>query len=206
MAGARRMNGLLAAALLSTLGLSGCATVSSLLTPPTTVTPSTLAMAPPSTETPRPIQSQSPDTSQSTSKPATVPAAAKPKTQAGAAAFVAFFWQQFNRSQMEANPALLPGLFQDSCAPCAAYVDGATALQKGRQHYASPPFVVKSVKTDTLKGSTATVLSPVTQQAAAVADSSNKTLAVATEQDQEFLVTLMWNNNGWKVSDIQVVT
>ena len=198
---ARRAGGLLAAAVLAALGLTGCQAIASSLMPPPTVTPSTLAMAPPSTETP------SPNASPSTTRPPTaVPAAAKAKTKAGSASFVGFFWQQFNRSQTEPNPSVLTPLIQDSCKPCSGYVDAAQALQGGRQRYADPPFVVKGIKSNTLTGNTATVLTDISQQGASVVDQSSKTLGSATQREFQFLVTLTWVNNGWKVSDIQTAS
>ena len=192
---------MLAAALAAAVGLSGCQSIASSLMPPSTATPSTLAMAPPSTETP----TTSPSPSATTSRPpAAVPAAAKAKTKAGSAAFVGFFWQQFNRSQTEPNGSALNNLSLDSCKPCAAYQDAAQALQSNKQRYGSPPFIVKGIKSNTLTGNTATVLSDINQQGASVVDGSGKTAGSAPQKEFQFLVTLAWNN-GWKVSDIQVV-
>ena len=192
---------MVAAALLVALGLTGCGSIASSLMPPPTVTPSTLAMAPPST----PTATASP--SATTSRPpAAVPTAAKAKTKAGSAAFVGFFWQQFNRSQTEPNPGALTPLFQDSCKPCAAYVDAAQNLQSNKQRYGGPPFVVKGIKSDSLTGNTATVLSDINQQGASVVDGSGKTAGSAPQKEFQFRVTLAWVNNGWKVGDIQVVT
>ncbi len=197
MASGRSTSRLLGAVLMAAFALTGCQSIASSLLPPSTATPSTLAMAPPSTETPSMPAS-------TTSSPAAVPAAAKAKTKAGSAAFVGFFWQQFNRSQMEPSSGVLTPLFQDSCKPCAGYADAAAALQSNRQHYANPPFVVKGIKSDTLTGNTATVLTDIGQQAAGVVDPNGKTVATATQREFQLLVTVMWNN-GWKVSDIQIV-
>ncbi len=198
----RSSSGLLAVAVAAVLGLTGCQGIAQSLLPPSTVTPSTFTAAPPSTETPTPT----PTATKATTRPPTpVPSAAKQKTKAGSVAFTSFFWAQFNRSQMEPNPGALTPLFQDTCVPCAAYVDGAQALLSNQQHYADPPFVVKSVKADTLKGSTATVLSVIDQQAAGVVDPSGNTVATATPRQPQFLVTLTWGT-GWKVTDIQIVT
>lgn len=191
---------MLAAALATAIGLSGCQSIASSLMPPATVTPSTLAMAPPSTETP--TTTASPTTSR---PPAAVPAAAKAKTKAGSAAFVGFFWQQFNRSQTEPNGSALNNLYLDSCKPCAAYVSAAQALQSNKQRYGAPPFIVKGIKSDTLSGNAATVLSDINQQGASVVDGTGKTSGSAPQKEFQFLVTLAWNN-GWKVGDIQIVT
>ena len=190
---------MVAAAVATAIGLSGCQGITTALSP-STATPSTLAMAPPSTETPS--ASPSPSTSR---PPASVPTAAKAKTKAGSASFVGFFWQQFNRSQTEPSNTALDNLYQDSCKPCAAYEDAAQALQSNKQRYGSPPFVVKGIKSDTLTGNTATVLSDINQQGASVVDGSGKTAASAPQKEFQFLVTLAWVNNGWRVSDIQVV-
>jgi hypothetical protein len=182
---------------MAALGLSGCQGIASSLLPPSTATASILTPAP-MTTTPR---TATPSVS-TTRPPAPVPSAARAKTKAGSAAFVSFFWQQFNRSQTEPNPDVLAPLFQDSCAPCAAYVEAADALQSNHQRYGDPPFVVKSVKADTLKGNTATVLSTIDQQPAGVVDQDGGTVATAAPRQAQFLVTLTWTN-GWKVSDIQ---
>ncbi len=64
---------------------------------------------------------------------------------------------------------------------------------------------MRSVKADTLSGTTATVVSDLDQQAAAVIDLGRAAVATGTERRRQFLVTLSWSN-GWKVKDIQVVT
>jgi hypothetical protein len=181
--------------------LSGCQGIAASLLPPSTVTAG-VPSARPTAATPAPTPTS---TSSTTARPTPVPSAAKQKTKAGSAAFVSYFWAQFNRSQMEPNPEVLRPLFVDSCAPCAAYVNGAEALVANRQRYAEPPFVVRSVKADTLNGTTATVVSDVDQQAATVVDPGGMAVATATERRPQFLVTLTWSS-GWKVTDIQVVT
>jgi hypothetical protein len=184
-------------ALLAGVALSGCQGIAASLLPPSTATASV--------PSPRPTSATPTTSATTTSKPTPIPAAAKQKTKAGSAAFVSYFWAQFNRSQMEPNPDVLRPLFLDSCAPCGAYVSGAEALVANRQRYADPPFVVRSVKADTLNATTATVVSDVDQQAATVVDPGGAAVATATERRPQFLVTLTWSS-GWKVTDIQVVT
>lgn len=158
----------------------------------------TTSPTPTSTSTPTP-------TSKTTTRgPAPVPSTAKQKSKSGAANFTKFFFQQFNRSQTEANPALLRPLYLDACKPCAAYTDGAQALKDNTQRYADPPFAVGKITADTLKGESATVLAEVAQQAARVVDANDATVATATPRDSKFLVSLTFDQ-GWKVSNIEIV-
>ncbi|HEU5000716.1 MAG TPA: DUF6318 family protein [Lapillicoccus sp.] len=153
------------------------------------------------TETSRP----SPSTTTTTRPPAVMPDNAKQKTKDGARAFTIFFWSQFNRSQTEPNPTLLRPLYADSCAPCAAYTNGAQALKDRGQRYDDPPFRITKVTTDTLKGDTASVITEADQKAVPVVDAQGTPVATATERDPRFLVTLSWNGSRWLVGNIEVI-
>lgn len=147
----------------------------------------------------------SPSTTTSTRPPAVMSNAAKQKTKDGAKAFTTFFWSQFNRSNTEPNPTLLPPLSDPSCAPCAAYVAGAQALQDRSQRYDDPPFRITKLTTDTLKGDIATVITEADQQAVPVIDAQGNTAATATARDLRFLVTVAWNGSGWLVGNIEII-
>ncbi len=141
----------------------------------------------------------------STRPPAVMPNAARQKTKDGAKAFTIFFWSQFNRSNTEPNPTLLPPLSTDTCAPCVAYTAGAQALQDRSQRYDDPPFRITKVTTDTVKGDTATVITEADQQAVPVVDAQGNTAATATARDLRFLVTVTWNGTGWRVGNIEII-
>jgi hypothetical protein len=147
----------------------------------------------------------SPSTTTATRPPAVMPSRAKQKTKDGAKAFTIFFWSQFNRSNTEPNPTLLPPLYADSCAPCVAYTAGAQALRDRSQRYDGPPFRITKVTTDTLKGDTATVVTEADQQAVPVVDEQGNTAATATQRDLRFLVTVAWNGSGWLVGNIEII-
>jgi hypothetical protein len=176
--------------------MSGCDAIRGAAGSATTTAPVTPVST--STATPTP-------TSKTTTRgPAPVPSAAKQKSKSGAAGFTKFFLQQFNRSQTEANPALLRPLYVDACKPCVAYTDGAQALKDHSQRYADPPFAVGTITADTLKGDASTVLAEVNQQAARVVDANGATVATATPRESTFLVTLTFDQ-GWRVSNIEIV-
>lgn len=193
-----RLSGVVLGAVVVTTALTGCQGVANSIFPPSTVTPTLLTAAPPTAP-------MTPKASSTSARPVTVPSAAQQKTKAGSAAFTQFFWGQFNTSQMTPDPNALRSLYLDACLPCTAYLDAAEALQDNAQRYAQPPFVLKSVKADTLSGDTATVISTIEQQAAAVVDRRGATVGTATKRSPTFLVTLEWSGI-WKVKDIQAVT
>ena len=147
----------------------------------------------------------SPSTTTSTRPPAVMPNAAKQKTKDGAKAFTIFFWSQFNRSNTEPNPTLLPPLSAPTCVPCVAYIAGAQALQDRGQRYDDPPFRITKVTTNTVKGDTATVITEADQQAVPVIDAQGSPSATATARDLRFLVTLTWTGSGWQVSNIEII-
>ena len=179
--------------------VSGCDVLRGASGSATTTAPAPAPRASTSTSTPTP-------TSKTTTRgPTPVPSAAKQKSKSGAATFTKFFFQQFNRSQTEANPALLRPLYLDACKPCAAYTDGAQALKDSSQHYADPPFAVGTITADTLKDDSATVITEVNQQAAPVVDANGTIVATATQRDSKFLVSLTFDQ-GWKISNIEIIT
>jgi hypothetical protein len=193
-------------AVLVLLVLAACASVSGCDVLKSVVGSSaTSTAAPPtpaSTSASASASTPSPTSKTTTRGPAPIPSAARPKTKIGAANFVKFFYGQFNRSQTEPNPTLLPPLYLESCKPCAAYTDGAQALADNKQHYADPPFVVGDIVPDSIKGDTATVIVEVAQQAAPVVDAQGTPAATSTPRQVRFFITLTFTD-GWKIANIE---
>jgi len=118
---------------------------------------------------------------------------------------MAYFWDQFNMSQTQPNPALLTPLSADTCKTCSAFVAASTQLQEQHQHYVEAPFDVKSVLTESLLDNVANVTTDVDQRPSKIVNAQGATIATATAKRQQLTATLKWDN-GWKVHEVQVVT
>lgn len=104
------------------------------------------------TPTPSPSvssSSASPSASPSPSPTATgpeVPAAAREKTDAGAEAFVRYFYTRINEAWTKPDSTALVDLSASTCQFCMKMTDRARALEKAKQRYASDPVTVGDLR------------------------------------------------------------
>jgi hypothetical protein len=70
---------------------------------------------------------------------ARIPTAARAHTPQGAEAFARFYLEQFNRSWVEADPAILSPYSLPACKTCANFVETAVWLRENGLHYDGNP-------------------------------------------------------------------
>ncbi|WP_211254680.1 DUF6318 family protein [Knoellia aerolata] len=160
------------AATVVTLALAGCnggeeePSASPTATSPSTPSVAASSASPSVTATPSP----------STTASINIPAAARANTDAGAIAFVRFWFDRVNEAFMTPNPSLIPALSSPSCRSCSNLADNPVQYAAKGQRVKPAPFKplrdVKSLGADSL--GQYRVSFTLAQNAVSVVDSSGK--------------------------------
>lgn len=140
----------------------------------------------------------SPSVSPSASPSYSVPAAARVQSEAGAIAFVKFFWSEVNRSWMEPSSNVLPVLSDPHCAACSGLQERAEALVADRQRYDAAPATVRSLTQ--LEGAPPGQMfftMALHQNAARTIDSNGKTVDTAIAKDSTRRIAVIWKAERW---------
>lgn len=135
----RTMRAGLVLSLVTGLALSGCSSSAAKAPPRAFSTPSASA-TPAASPTPSATATPTPTTL------ATVPAAARPVTPQGAAAFVKFFFQQVDRAFKLPDSTVLLRWSTSNCKTCSNFAGAAVRLQKDKTHLAEDAILVRSAE------------------------------------------------------------
>ena len=132
---------------------------------------------------------------------AKIPAAARPETQAGAAAFTRFFFEQMNRSFKDASPELLNGLFAPSCQICADLTLSAKELKLASQHHDGDTLKVTFSSATVFNDRDRQVLVKLDQFAVPVVDQNGKRVATTKAGSGAFVAVLRFTKH-WILTDL----
>lgn len=167
---------------------------------PTSASPSTSSTASPS---PSPSGSASPTPSPTETGP-DIPAAARKKTDAGAEAFVKYFFDQFNVAWTKPEPGLIKSLSDPECQFCKKTEDTAKFLAKEGQKYKSDPatFVSAEVFGGASESEQFTDVR-LTQNRVDIVDRDGKVVATDPKKALHYYVTLRWSGDRWRLLELE---
>lgn len=173
---------------------------------PTTSTSST-SSAPSSSSSSTTSTSPSPSSSSPTTpayvpvKP-TFPAEAKKQTDAGAVAFVNYYWEAVNYAWTMPDDAILKQLSASGCGTCRNLEASASRFVDNGEHFSSPPMIATIPKLVYMVGDEAQVVLKVQRKDATLVDARGH--IVTGNEDGPVVdrsVKLQWNGQ-WAVTAI----
>ena len=132
---------------------------------------------------------------------AKIPAAARPETQAGAAAFTKFFFEQLNRSFKDASPELLDGLFTSSCEICTDLSRSAKELKLASEHHDGDTLKVTFSSATIFNDHDRQVLVKLDQFAVPVVDENGKRVDTTRSGTGAFVAVLRFGTH-WELTDL----
>ena len=134
-----------------------------------------------------------------------IPAAAREQTEAGAEAFVRFFFDQLNTAWTEPREGLVSALGDDDCRFCAKSESDAAQLVSRGERYESNPVKLGSLTVLILgEGDEQTLVrTELTQNEVDVLDRAG--VVVRTDQKKQVTLTtgLTWQGGQWRVFDVE---
>ncbi|MGO4360506.1 DUF6318 family protein [Terrabacter sp. RAF57] len=132
---------------------------------------------------------------------AKIPAAARPETQAGAAAFTRFFFEQLNRSFKDASPEVLDGLFASSCEICTDLSRSAKELKMASEHHDGNTLKVTFSSATIFNDRDRQVLVKLEQFAVPVVDENGKRVDTTRAGSGAFVAVLRFSTH-WELTDL----
>ncbi|GAA2479777.1 DUF6318 family protein [Terrabacter carboxydivorans] len=154
------------------------------------------ASPPPTTTTPTPSPTTSVDPVL-----AKIPAAARLETQSGAAAFARFYFEQLNRSFMDASPEILDGLFDPSCRICTDLQKSSRELEAQSRHHAGNTLTVTLASATVFNKKDRQVLVTLDQHSVAVLNKSGKRVDTTKSGKGAFVAALRFTDH-WVITDL----
>jgi hypothetical protein len=181
--------------LLATLMLSGCQAEE---TPPAGASPSAgsgSASASPSPTSPSPSASPS----------SAVPPAAREKSEAGAEAFVRYFFDQVNVAWTEPRPGLIASLSDPACEFCADVEQTSVDLAQQSERYNERAVSLGDVARRAGAPQDQYFFEVlVIQHAAEVVDQRGKVVRTDEAGQGASLVGVKWTQEGWRLLGVEV--
>lgn len=135
-----------------------------------------------------------------------VPPEARAHTSEGAKAFAGFYLHQYSLAALRGESALMAGLAQPQCEGCSALLGVVRKLQRDGQHVDIEAMRVKLVQESagTMGNSvTVDVLAEELQKRIIAKDGATVAIVRGAKFDFRFLV--VWQSQGWTISDLRVV-
>ncbi|MGO4603146.1 DUF6318 family protein [Terrabacter sp. 2YAF2] len=164
----------------------------------TTPPASTTTSASPTTTTTTPVPSPTTSVDPVIAK---IPANARPETQAGAAAFSEFYFEQLNRSFKDASPELLEGLFESSCKICVDLHKSASELKAASQHHDGDTLKVTFSSATIFNSRQRQVLVKLDQFAVPIVDSHGKRVDTTKAGSGAFVAVVTYKDH-WVITDL----
>lgn len=134
-----------------------------------------------------------------------IPAAAREQTEAGAEAFVRFFFDQVNTAWTEPRAGLISALGDVDCRFCAKSESDAVALITNSERYESDPVTLGPLNILILgEGDDQTLVrTELTQNEVDVLNSGG--VVVRTDPKKKVTLTtgLVWQGGTWRVFDVE---
>ncbi|WP_156415562.1 DUF6318 family protein [Terrabacter sp. Soil811] len=133
---------------------------------------------------------------------AKIPAAARPETIEGAAAYTKFYFTQLNRAFKTSDPSVLNDLSSDACKMCAALSNGVADLKKAGHHYGGDLTKLNYASTTEFSSRTRQVLVDLNQRAVPVLDESGRTVDTTRSAKLAFVATVDFDKR-WIITRLQ---
>ncbi|GAA4096118.1 DUF6318 family protein [Nocardioides kongjuensis] len=184
-----------AVAMLVLLLLSGCSDGNASPRDPSSTWSPTGTMQTPTSAAPDPVEPQ-------------LPAAAKEASEAGARAFIAYYWDLINYAQVTGDVKALRSVSGPHCNGCKAGIRGVRELYAEGGHIEGGGYSVHLVKVNQLKSTNPShfafeaKLSATTDEQTVIAgDGTSTTNPVATST---VVVAVLWLDSQWRLEAMQV--
>ena len=159
---------------------------------PTTSTPTSSASSSSASPTsPATSASPSPTSAYVPVKPK-FPAAAKKQTDAGAVAFVEYYWEALNYAWTRPDPNILRGLSVEDCTSCKSLQNAAIEYTNLGQRFNRPPVELKSSILVFNTAGQAQVETSLVRTDASLTDASGETLLTNVETLAIRMVRVEW--------------
>ena len=145
--------------------------------------------------------SSSPTTSAYVPVKPTFPAAAKKQTDAGAIAFVEYYWDALSYAWSQPDSSILDGLSTKQCEPCASFDATAADMQSAGHKFDRAPILLLSSEIVFNTRDEASVQTQVERTAASVIDQQAKVVKTNTSSKATRVLRLTWSGK-WQVAQI----
>ncbi len=120
------------------------------------------------------------------------------QTEAGAVAFVTFYFEQVNKGLMAPDPDLISGLSDPECQGCVSLTDLARSLMNESHHYQSAAVSVHNVRPAPGARTTEQFIDFVLEQHDAnVVDSNGAIVERVQASREDRRVLLEWRDARW---------
>lgn len=127
---------------------------------------------------------------------------AKKQTDAGAVAFVEYFWETVNYAWTMPDDAILKPLSAPECGTCRNLEASASRFAKSGEHFSSPPMTATDPKLVYLVGNEAQAILKVQRKNAELIDEQGNVVTENTEGPiADRSVKLKWDGH-WVVTAI----
>lgn len=184
-----------AAGLAAVLALAGCGTGGETPGGPTSVVTSAAVSRPWAAPTTTPSASVDPVL-------ARIPAAARPETQAGAEAFVKFYFEQVNVAFKNASSHGLEDLTSSDCELCSGMAEGVTSMAAKDRHYGGDLAEVTYLRAIEFTPTARRVLVEADQQQVSVMDKAGQVVDTTSAANLGFVATLEFDGR-WVITRMQ---
>lgn len=134
---------------------------------------------------------------------ARIPAAARPETMEGAAAFSQFYMEQLNEAFMAGNTRPIEGLTRTSCSRCETFRQAIAGLQQKGERHAGESLKVTRRETLAFTKDHRAALVEVELFAVPVVNVSGKRVDMTEADTGAFVATLVFDQH-WEVARLQV--
>lgn len=136
---------------------------------------------------------------------AKIPAAARPETIEGAAAYTRFYFAQLNKAFKTGNQSVLDGLFTTGCKTCTALSAGVADVAKAGHHYGGDLTRIHYASTTEFSSAARRVLVDLSQMKVAVLDKDGRTVDETRSAKLAFVATLEYEKR-WVITRLQKAT
>ena len=183
----------------ATLALAGCNGSDKNPTPTPTPSSST-------TTSPSPSVSTSPTTTPSASASIDVPAAARSHSQAGAEAFLRFYFEEVNAAYLtptESTANRLTQISTSTCKSCSAGAADVRSLSRAGQRLAGPAFAPPSdITTQKVTDTNFRISFTMSQTDAKVIGAGGKVVDTQIAKSQSQIAALVWEEGSWHMDGL----
>lgn len=131
----------------------------------------------------------------------TFPAAARAHTDAGAVAFVQYYWAAVNYAWTKPDIKILRDLSLNSCESCAFFQDRTDKLSAASEHFADPVLNLTLAKHVVTDSKSTLVITEVKQLTARLVKSTGEVRTTQPADNLRRTVEVVWRGN-WLVMGI----
>ena len=165
--------------------------------------PSPSAGSASATSSASPSATPSPSASETASGPE-IPAAAREQTEAGAEAFVRFFFDQVNTAWTEPRAGLIKSFSDPKCEFCSKTEATAARLVSDRQRYSSNPVEVTAIDQFVGAPSGQEYLAvTLVQRRVDVLDADGSVVSTDQRKNLDRYVAVIWTDGEWRLLGVE---